>query len=670
MRPDKTERWIWTELLAFDRNSEDRGTAEYLKKLGFVPDGISLLLSAVDFILLHKGMEQEYTLFPDICSRVAHERNEERHRQEWTNWELRELVSELRKRNIKVFFSIFNYYLENKFHEEFASLHPEIQLASRFHTPNYGFSLIARMNDGSLLEDLFVRKLKEVALDYGFSGWHGADSQGPLASLSSGDASDEMFFQFADHLGAEKFPSELLKEQNHSLNGLIRRMDYIWNFLKKEWADFNSMRWCSLWKKATDAMHSIGCETMINSPFTRSLMESLVYFGLDQRKINEMGVDYMLVETVATSVSVIDGKYERVFDYCAMLGELRALLPDMKFIIMSPVKDVVENWDAFRHAPERLERDMNLLANQYVLRNGKLKRCADGQLYCLGDGILKEEWNRLNRLNDDIFGFTPETCGELTWLVESSSFDRLRDDHIKYGTYPPYLQVSDLVQNCGLDISCVADAAELDHIKTPVLVPDFHLFPEEVKEKILAVKDKIVILLGNFAGYPDLTENNPAVIQPMTADYLLGCVVLNTSLPATGNILKKYTGPAFVCGEYRSIVEEHCPLMQIPERFREETGKLIRNALGKAELENPVEDRMHVFTMENKTARRISFYSDREGYGRAAFRFRSPVKSLKKCSGFPYSDFLTDGDRLIMDNYNRTPIVIPPRGIVTIQVEQ
>ena len=392
------ERWIWTELLAFDREQSDRGVSGYLDRLGFVPDGISLLLTAVDFVLLHKGMEEEYVLFPDICSRVAHERNEERHRQEWTNWELRNLVTELGKHGVKVFFSIFNYYLGNKFHKEFASVHPEIQIASRFHTPNYGVTLIARMSDGTLLEDFFVEKMKSVLLDYGFSGWHGADSQGPLGSLSSGNASDAMFFHFAEHVGAERFPAELLRKQNHSVEGLRRRMDYIWTFLKKEWADFNSMRWLSLWKKATEMAHSIGCETMINSPFTRSLMESLVYFGLDLRKLDGLNVDYLLVETVATSVSVIDGKSERVFDYAAMLCELWCLLKKMKFIIMAPVKDVAENWDAFRHAPARLERDMFLLSNQNVLRDGKTERCADGLLYCLGDGIGKEEWKELDGL--------------------------------------------------------------------------------------------------------------------------------------------------------------------------------------------------------------------------------------------------------------------------------
>ena len=37
---------IWTELLAFDNAAEDCGGAAYFDAMGFVPEGISLLLIA------------------------------------------------------------------------------------------------------------------------------------------------------------------------------------------------------------------------------------------------------------------------------------------------------------------------------------------------------------------------------------------------------------------------------------------------------------------------------------------------------------------------------------------------------------------------------------------------------------------------------------------------
>ena len=663
------ERWIWTELLAFDITQDDYGVSAYLERTGFAPDGISFLLSAVDFILLHRGMEEEYTLFQDVCSRVAHERNEERHRQEWTNWKLKGLVDELHKHNVKVFFSIFIYHLEDRFHHEFATDHPEILVASKYNKPAYGFTLLARMDDGTLFEDLFISKMREVALDYGFDGWHGADSQGPLGSLSTCDASDEMFFQFADHVGKDKFPAELLQPLNDSLEGLYRRMLFIWNFLKHEWADFNSKRWLSLWRKATEMMHSIGRETMINSPFTRSLFEALYYFGLDYREIDAMKVDYLLVESVATSVSVIDGKYERVFDYCTMLEELRALLPNMKFIMMEPVKDVVENWDAFRHAPARLERDTMLLANQFVRLDDGLRRCADGILYCLGDGITKDEWRQLNALTETAFSFKPTISGELEWLVESTSFDRLRKDHEKHGTWPPYFQVGHLVQHQGLDVSCAVSLDNLSDSTQPLLVPNFHLLTEKLKKVLVSMQGRVVILIGNFCGMEEIAEKNPSVLQKMSSDYTQGCVVLNSSIPTIVRRLDKCDF-RFESPEYRSMVEERCPLMPIPEAFWQAAGELIRNAIGKSELENRDDAAIHAASLSNGSTRRLFLYSDREGYGRAPFCFRSDVKNLRKVCNFPYTDFVVQDGRLIMDNYNRTPVVVPPRGIVCIEFEE
>ena len=158
------ERWIWTELLAFDMEQSDYGVSDYLEKVGFAPDGITFLLSAVDFVLLHDGMEHEKVLFPDICSRVGHKRNEERFRQDWTNWKLRGLVTELHKRHVKVFFSIFNYYLEDRFHHEWATEHPEILRAYKNQKPSYGFTLLARLKDGTLFEDVFIAGMRNSSV--------------------------------------------------------------------------------------------------------------------------------------------------------------------------------------------------------------------------------------------------------------------------------------------------------------------------------------------------------------------------------------------------------------------------------------------------------------------------------------------------------------------------
>jgi hypothetical protein len=84
---------IWLQMLAFEKNDPDRGVARFLDRTGFIPDSVAALLFHPDFIHLHKGMDEEYELFPDNCSYRAVLRNTERYRQAWTNYELRDLVS-------------------------------------------------------------------------------------------------------------------------------------------------------------------------------------------------------------------------------------------------------------------------------------------------------------------------------------------------------------------------------------------------------------------------------------------------------------------------------------------------------------------------------------------------------------------------------------------------
>ena len=231
----KNEAWIWVELLAFDNTQKDFGVGEYLDKIGFIPDGISFLFSSIDFILLHKPMDSEYGLLPDVCSRRGHEGNEERRRQKWTNFQLRGLVNELHKYNIKLFCSIFIYYMNNQFHHEWASDHPEILLGDKVHGSNNAVSMLARLNDGTLFEDFFVAKLTEVVQDYNFDGWHGPDGQGPGWSLTHSDCSDEFVFQFAEYLGENRIDRKYLQKMNDSREKMNQRIDYIWKNFNCEW---------------------------------------------------------------------------------------------------------------------------------------------------------------------------------------------------------------------------------------------------------------------------------------------------------------------------------------------------------------------------------------------------------------------------------------------------
>ena len=226
----KYESWIWVELLAFDNAKEDQGVGAYLDRLGFIPYGISLMASASDFIMLHEPLETEKVLFPDICTRFGHAGNEERSRQDWTNYQLHSLIKNLQLHGIEVFVSVFAAYHRDKFHHEWATDHPEVFIAYDFLGITDGIDVLARLNDGTYYEDIFVSKLAQVMQDYGFNGWHGPDALGPSGALVRSDCSDSIMAQFAEYLG-NKLPAEWVVTTGHDIPKLQKRMDYIWNHL-------------------------------------------------------------------------------------------------------------------------------------------------------------------------------------------------------------------------------------------------------------------------------------------------------------------------------------------------------------------------------------------------------------------------------------------------------
>ena len=101
--------WVWTELLAFDRNEPDCGVSAYLEELGFVPEGMCLLVSSPDFLLSHPGKITGRQLPADICARGGQPGNERRQRQEWSDCDLKKLIAGLTNVGVEVYCSCFAF---------------------------------------------------------------------------------------------------------------------------------------------------------------------------------------------------------------------------------------------------------------------------------------------------------------------------------------------------------------------------------------------------------------------------------------------------------------------------------------------------------------------------------------------------------------------------------
>ncbi len=667
MPEKKQETWIWTELLAFDCTAPDCGVKAYIDRLGFVPSGISCLTSAVDFILLYKGMDDEYELFPDVCARFGHARNEERERQKWTNFTLRKLVNELHKYNIKVFVSVFILNLRNKYHEEFVSLHPEIRMGDKIYGLDNAVSFLSCLSDGTLFEDIFIPNLVKVVKDYGFDGWHGADGEGPGWNLTHSDSSDGFVFRFAEYLGKDRLPAKYLQKADHSEEAMAERLDYIWQNFRNEWAKFTSDCWVRFWQKAAKAMHDINCEVMINSPFAKSIFESIFYFGLDYRELNSVGIDYLLTESVTTSCSLNYGGYERVFDFSTMIAEMRAILPDMKVIVMPGVKDVVESYDALRHAPCRLERDIFANVNQSIFDGSRAHRAADGHLICLGDGISPEEWHYLEEIKEMSFGFDTAKAGDMMWLISPEIFDPLVKEYENFGTMPPYQFPAVLTETQNLDISCVTLPQNINKTNQALFVPMFNLYSDEIKKQILS-RTSLTVLMGRLedAGLP---ENIKCIKCRLAENYTLFCALLNA------NDYEEKIIPSDLPAEkfdwrptYFKFISTRIPRTEIPAAFFDAAGELIRQNLPPSPLLNPQDGVTHMHFQESNGDEWIALLSHRDTYGIARYQVSDDC-SIKKKSPFPYSMVHSANGLLALAEHD-SPLHLPPRGIILINIKK
>lgn len=495
------EKWVWTELLGFDADQKDGGVASYLKTLGFIPKGISLLIGAPDVILQHEGLDKDAVLPRDFCARDGHAGNEDRPTQAWTRFQVRSLVGELQRAGCKVYLSIFTHYLNDEFHEEWLSSHPEGKVTWAHSGRKDGLCVLARQKDGSYLQDFFASQLVRVCLDYGFDGWHGADGYGPFSPVHIMGFDDDIFGQFVER-GQTDLPAEILVPTNDIPEKMTCRRDWIWQYRRLEWIEFYSDRWAEFWKVMVDALHGIGREAMINSAWTRDPFEALYRYGIDYQKIAATGVDSMMVETCAGGILLSSNERDYHYDYLAMLMHIKACVPDLKLIFLHNTKDVAEDWDLLRHAPAMLQREVYSLANVFHLQTGgKLTRCVDGFLACLADGISSEEWKWLSGQWELSFGDLPQKVHGVKLLWSDTALrNHFAVFPVRREASAHYLTYKLLEQNAPIQMTVAI--AEMDLTQGPFLLLNPHHISEEEKQSILASKQCVIVVGPDLQGWP------------------------------------------------------------------------------------------------------------------------------------------------------------------------
>lgn len=417
----KEEIVLWTPLVGFDRNLPDRGARQYLDSVGRTPSGISLFVFNLDIVTLHpEGMPEEQAFPRDYCNYYGSVRNEFREIQPWTNYDLRELVGELRKNGVESYLGVmgmhthiqdgdesgcFGYVARQKFLEA----HPELEMVgARWSGNNY---ILKRFADGTYFEDYLVRKILSALNDYGADGIHMSDGLfPPCIQIFEGDFSDDVFGQFRERENLS-FPDEIAAPLSAPENaGVAARAAFVWENYREEWIRFVSGRWTQFFRKLCSALHAAGKKVLVNNAWTAEPFEALYRFGIDYRALAEAGVDAFCIEDQATSIrSTGDDSFPyKIHEYMALPLFMRAYAPQSKQLAINFAKDSTEECSLISHLPCANEREIFALSAPLWYAPEGVRRAIDGFFVCLADAIKPDEWKWLNRHYDTAFRVLPK----------------------------------------------------------------------------------------------------------------------------------------------------------------------------------------------------------------------------------------------------------------------
>jgi hypothetical protein len=178
-------------------------------------------------------MECEYPLFTDNCAYHGIPIGTERERQNWTNYDLKILVKQLKKHGVGFYAGIMGSYTHNLHRHEFLSDHPELRSAKL--DEDRSLCCLKRFKDGSYYEDFFAKKLVETLCDYDMDGVHLSDAFCPSNRIFVSDWSWDIIDQFIAWSGVKLPQFVIATAGDDSVKSRHIRHDYICISKYKHW---------------------------------------------------------------------------------------------------------------------------------------------------------------------------------------------------------------------------------------------------------------------------------------------------------------------------------------------------------------------------------------------------------------------------------------------------
>lgn len=509
------QKWIWIELTGFDNEAPDLGVESFYQRAGFRPEGFSLLLYWVGFVHSHMGMAEEKTLCMAEASYGGHEYAPERRRQDWTNWQLRDLVAALHARGAKVYLSYFNMsmYADD---EGCMVIHPFFREHNGLLETNRkgqlagGIHMLKRLADGTFYEDVLQEGTVRTLVDYGFDGVQIADGiSSPRVALEQGDYSADMLEQFEAHTGI-RIPLG------------VSAAEWIWAQCRAQWIAFHTWRWEIFYQKFARRLKQAGKEAIFNSAWTRDPLEAMYRYGVDYRRVAGTGIEACMVEDVSPTLAILseqdnlylmnDDQRKRVhYVFLTALMLNRAAMPCLRITPLSSIHDTMEQWGVLEHMPTALVRNVFCNLNTFVRTADGMKPVTDGPFFCLSDGLTAENW-RFIRAQWEI-GYTRHagSVSGPTLIWSDAKLDGELAAFTERRWTPTHQLVSELLY-AGAPIAAIARVEDIASLDGALLVTHPALLPWQEWEALKRYAGGPVFCLGEMApeGCETLVEEHNA----------------------------------------------------------------------------------------------------------------------------------------------------------------
>ena len=509
------EKWIWIELIGFDKDLPDFAIDDLFSRIGYVPDGVSLLISSADFVNAHSTDFENRVLSPMCCSYEGHPCNEERKRQVWQGKDLKALIKMLKHKKTQVFLSFFNMFTYrddegNLVEEPFCAAHRELWEQKRNGELQPTLHMLKHMSDGTPYGEFLANKLSAVLTDYGFDGVQLADGiSSARLTVQNGDYSEDMVRQFLEDGGC--LPQEMLDAE------YTVRADYIYTNLLEEWLQFLSRKWAEFYKRVLPAIKAADKKIIFNSCWTREPFEAFYRYGMDYRKLDLKDADACMVEEVSACMSVYGNADQGGFrnslqdralwhyEFWAMQLLMKKVFPKLSLYNLSSLKDTNEQWDVVRDTPTEYSKAVYRDAALAIWKGHEFLPTLSGAFYCLADGISREVWKKIG----DIWksaelesGFKPQ--GFLA-VSAQNGLDKELHMFLETRYYPSHKLLSEFLRR-GAPIAGAAEPEDALTYKGGLILLYPEYFSEKERKDLFARKDVPLFVITTVA--PDNKECN------------------------------------------------------------------------------------------------------------------------------------------------------------------